>query len=151
MSQSSQELIDPVSYMFRRRPPFDVEEMILWHYHPPKPSRRILWAAACMFAMLLVFLVLGPCVHISDAFIYQFVFPPYFLVFGWLIVELVPLLRQDVRDSDMREKVRRRAKRIPARRLLAICKMYGWTDGYATAIECEETHLSGDCPLCGAT
>ncbi len=131
--------------------PDQLDAMILWHYYRPKSSRRVLWAAGCMLAMLLVFLVLGSLVRVSDGFMYRFVFPPYFLALTWFVVELVPLLRQDMRDSRMREKVRRRAERIPPRRLLAICERYGWTDGYAVAIECEEAHMPGDCPLCGAT
>lgn len=42
-----------------------------------------------------------------------------------------------------------RYHRLDPRDCLQAIKMYGSTDGLLSLLECRNTHLPGDCPLCG--
>lgn len=55
------------------------------------------------------------------------------------------------RERRLRKELLRRADEVPMSLRRGAYQLYGYgIDGNMAAIECNECHLPGDCPLCGA-
>ncbi len=121
------------------------DDLILWHYNrkkPPSPywllPMPILWAP--MFV--------GACIGVQTP---AFYLPLLAVLMPWGFGLLIVVILREIRDGPREWAMLLKKQEVPWRLLQHALVLYPDNgDWVMAAIECNEAHLPGDCPLCGA-
>jgi len=124
-----------------------LDEMLLYYYYEEhlKPSWRVHWRSA----MLMLAGVWGRMVT-TDKFSQLCCFIAFCAGGIAFFLNIGKIIYFGWREDKFYHSVIEREKRLPLQKEILARKLYGWPEGILSAIECEEAHLPGDCPLCGA-
>jgi hypothetical protein len=124
-----------------------LDEMLLYYYFEkkPEPSLRLYWETTGLMLLGVLGLLIANSKFSQLCCFIAFCSGgiAYFLNIGRIIYS-------GWREDRFYLSVIERAKRLPLQKEILAKKLYGWPEGTLSAIECEEAHLPGDCPLCGA-
>ena len=124
-----------------------LDEMLLYYYYEEhlKPSWRVHWRSA----MLMEAGILGEILTTS-----KFSQLCCFIAFcaGGIafFLNIGKIMYLGWRERKFYHSLIVKEEKLPPLKRILARQLYGWPEGTLSAIECEETHIPGDCPLCGA-
>jgi hypothetical protein len=124
-----------------------LNEMLLYYYYEehPEPSFWVYWGIAVLMSLGILCMLIT-----TNKFSQLCCFIAFCSGGAAFFLNAGKIMCSSWRGNKFYHSLIKKAERLPVQKEYLAKKLYGWPEGTLSAIECEESHLPGDCPLCGA-